>query len=78
MKRIFKGTLEPGHANWMENFRFTRVAEVPDGVKLRVTLPAAADASTTRALLGDGSFGGAYQASDEVMDELLEACSPAR
>ena len=65
--------LEPGHANWMENFRFTRVAEVPGGVKPRVTLPAVVDASTMRILLGDGSYGGDYQASDEVMDELLEA-----
>jgi creatinine amidohydrolase len=65
--------LETGHANWMENFRFTRVADVPNVVKPRVTLPAIADAATTRALLGDGSYGGAYQAPDTVMDELLEA-----
>jgi creatinine amidohydrolase len=64
--------LEPGHANWMENFRFTRVADVPDGVKPRVRLPDVADAASVRALLGDGSYGGAYQAPDEVMDELLE------
>ena len=65
--------LEPGHANWMENFRFTRVCDVPDGEKPAVALPVAADAMTMRALLGDGSFGGAYQAPDAVMDELLEA-----
>ena len=65
--------LEPGHANWMENFRFTRVCDVPDGDKPAVALPAASDATTVRALLGDGSFGGAYQAPDAVMDELLEA-----
>ena len=64
--------LEPGHANWLENFRFTRVADVPDGVKPRVRLPDVADAASVRALLGDGSYGGAYQAPDEVMDQLLE------
>ena len=64
--------LEPGHANWMENFRFTRVADVPDGVKPRVSMPVVADAASVRGLLGDGSYGGAYQAPDEVMDELLE------
>ncbi len=57
----------------MENFRFTRVCDVPDGEKPAVALPVAADATTVRALLGDGSFGGAYQAPDAVMDELLEA-----
>ncbi len=44
--------LEPGHANRMENFRFTRVAETPDGVKPRVTLPAVADAAATDRMAG--------------------------
>jgi creatinine amidohydrolase len=66
--------LEKGHANWMENFAFTRVTDdMPQGVKPRVQLPATADAAATRRLLGDGSYGGAYQAADEVMDQLLEA-----
>ena len=64
--------LQPGHANWTENFPFTRVCEVPTEIKPPAVLPAVADAPTTRALLGDGSYGGAYQAPDEVMDELLE------
>ncbi len=64
----------PSHANWFENFPWTRL----DGV----TLPAGEKAvvpkekllvsgpEEARALLGDGSFGGAYQVSDEAMREL--------
>jgi hypothetical protein len=32
------------------------------------------DAQTARAVYGDGSFGGPYQASDEIMHELYAAC----
>jgi hypothetical protein len=32
------------------------------------------DAATTRRVYGDGSFGGAYRATDEVMHELFAAC----
>lgn len=59
------------HANWMENFPWTRLAHAPapaepkgapDVAKLRVLSPAA-----VRELLGDGSYGGAYQKPDEAM-----------
>ncbi len=65
--------LVPQHANWLENFPFTRVGPVPEGEKPVVTLPAGASAATTRAQLGDGSYGGPYQAPDEVMERLLAA-----
>ncbi len=63
--------LQPDHANWLENFPFTRVADVPAGVK---TMPPDWDsAHVTRAALGDGSFGGHYQAPDEVMARLFDS-----
>ncbi|HEY8381249.1 MAG TPA: creatininase family protein [Microvirga sp.] len=64
------------HANWMENFPWTRLAEVamPAGEKpgfdrdlMRASAPAG-----VRDILGDGAFGGAYQKPDEVMRALWQ------
>lgn len=60
------------HANWCEAFPFTRVGALPQGEKKRVNLPFDATAETARALLGDGSFGGPYQAPDETMARLFD------
>jgi creatinine amidohydrolase len=66
------------HANWSENFRgLTRVASVPEGQKTPAVLPSGTSAAATRDLLGDGSFGGAYQASDELMDRFFAAAVDA-
>lgn len=66
-----------GHANWMESFPWTRVhgAEVPASSKPPVILTEAlrSDPLAVRELLGDGSFGGAYQRSDEVMLRIWRA-----
>ncbi len=32
------------------------------------------DSKTARQVYGDGSFGGAYRVSDEIMHELFAAC----
>jgi creatinine amidohydrolase len=66
--------LKPTHANWLEAFPFTIVSELPAEPKIPPSVPDIMDAKTARALYGDGSFGGAYQASDEVMHELYAAC----
>jgi len=65
------------HANWSENFTFTRVADVPDGDKAPPDIPRTASAATYRALLGDGSFGGPYHASDDVMARYFAAAVDA-
>ena len=66
------------HANWSENFpALTRVAPVPEGQKTPVSLSPGTSAAAARALLGDGSFGGAYQAPDEVMDRFFAAAVDA-
>jgi creatinine amidohydrolase len=67
--RVVRG-LDPAgtHASWMENFPWTRLAGVvlPDEAKPEVPdLPETA--AGVRAVLGDGSYGGAYARPDEDM-----------
>ncbi|WP_108663541.1 creatininase family protein [Acuticoccus kandeliae] len=65
------------HANWMENFPWTRLAHAPapatEKAKLDVAHFKAVSPPAGRALLGDGSFGGAYQMEDEAMLALWQA-----
>lgn len=61
----------PHHANWSENFAFTRVGAVPEGSKPDVTLPQGVNAAVSRKLLGDGTMGGAYQAPQELSDRVF-------
>jgi creatinine amidohydrolase len=62
------------HANWMENFPWTRLADVavPQEFKAgfdRDLMRASAPAGV-RTILGDGAFGGDYQKPDEMMLDL--------
>ena len=65
------------HANWMENFPWTRLAHAaaPAGQKPALDMDAfrAAPPSLARELLGDGSFGGPWQLPDEAMARVWEA-----
>ncbi|MHB2168727.1 creatininase family protein [Alsobacter sp. R-9] len=62
------------HANWMENFPWTRLAGVtmPAGEKAPFDrdLMRASPPHGVRRILGDGAFGGAYQKPDETMLDL--------
>jgi creatinine amidohydrolase len=69
--------LQMNHANWVESFAFTRVGSVPDEEKEPVDVPSVASAADFRDVLSDGSFGGPYQAPDEVMDRILAAAVDA-
>lgn len=64
------------HANWMENFPWTRLAHAPapDGEKpvVDMDLMRASSPGQTRALLGDGSFGGPWQRPDTDMLAIWE------
>ena len=64
--------LEPNHANWLEAFSFTVVADLPSGKKPSVELPRILAADQTREMLGDGVYGGHYQVDPKIMDELFE------
>lgn len=59
------------HANWMENFPWTRLAHAPapEGAKpiVDMALMKAAPPDVARDILGDGSFGGPWQRADEDM-----------
>ena len=64
------------HANWMENFPWTRLANVampqePKGNFDRELMRASAP-DGVRAILGDGAFVGDYQKPDEVMFDLWQ------
>jgi creatinine amidohydrolase len=69
-----KHQVKPTHANWLEAFPFTVVGEMPAGNKTPPKVPSAiVDSKTAREVYGDGSFGGPYQAGDDVMHELFAA-----
>lgn len=59
------------HASWMENYPWTRLAELalPKGAKPLTDLDRLAQLNPqqTRDMLGDGNMGGLYQRSDEEM-----------
>ncbi|MCS7010862.1 MAG: creatininase family protein [Anaerolineales bacterium] len=66
--------LKPAHANWLEAFPFTRVADLPEETKPPPFVPSSLmSAAQTRHVYGDGSFGGPYQVAQAIMDELFAA-----
>jgi len=68
-----KHGLKPAHANWLEAFSFTTVAELPPGEKIPPYVPGLLGADQARQVYGDGSFGGPYQIEKLVMDEMFQA-----
>lgn len=69
--------IKPAHANWLEAFPFTRVAELPDIDKLPAYIPGLLGADQARDAYGDGSFGGPYQVNQEILDEIFQAALEA-
>lgn len=65
--------LETTHANWLEAFDFTRVAPLPAGSKPTVAYNRVAPPEQVRAVIGDGSYGGVYDAPPEVREQLFAA-----
>ncbi len=59
------------HANWGENFTFTRVADMPTGTKQPVNVELFEEEQSVREVLGDGSYGGPYQVDDSLMQTLF-------
>ena len=68
-----KHGLKPAHANWLEAFPFTTVAELPPGEKIPPYVPGLLGAEQARQVYSDGSFGGPYQTEKLVMDEMFQA-----
>ena len=71
---FLKHGIKPAHANWLEAFDFTRVADLPEGVKAPPHVPGLMGATEARRVYGDGSFGGPYAVGKAVMDEVFAAC----
>lgn len=67
---------DASHASWMETFPWTRVpgVELPEGHKPPVDLSGRDELSLDRfrEVLGDGSFGGDYERSDEEMEAIWD------
>lgn len=68
-----KHELKTTHASWMEAFPFTRVSDLPSDAKIPPKVTGIPNAEETRMLYGDGMFGGDYQVSGEIMDEVFAA-----
>lgn len=64
--------LKPAHANWLEAFPFTIVNPLPQEEKTFPHVPGLMNADQARLVYGDGSFGGAYQAPEHVMQLLFD------
>lgn len=64
--------LQIDHANWGENFLFTRVAESPSEAKPPVNLALIDTGENPRDVLGDGNYGGAYQVDDRIMMAMFD------
>ena len=65
--------LKSYHAGWIEAFPFNIVADLPPGDKTPPYIPGLVDSQTARQLYGDGVFGGPYQVSGEILDEVFHA-----
>jgi creatinine amidohydrolase len=68
---------EASHASWLENFPWTRLPgiDTPRERKAMVDVSTVreTDPADVRKLLGDGSFGGLYERSDEVVLRIWRA-----
>lgn len=63
--------LETYHASWMEAFPFLRKSGMPDGIKEPFKPEQILPSRKVRSALVDGVYGGAYQVSDEIMNEVF-------
>lgn len=68
-----KHEIKPYHASWLEDFPFTRVSELPEGVKTPPHYVGMLRATEMREVMGDGVFGGPYHVDAAIMDEIFAA-----
>jgi creatinine amidohydrolase len=68
-----KNDLKPAHANWVEAFPFTQIGELPAVDKRPLEVPSMLSSRETRELFGDGSFGGPYAVSQNIMQEIFDS-----
>ena len=68
-----KYELRSFHAAWIEAFPFTRVGELPEGVKIPARIPGLVGAKKARQLYQDGVFGGPYKVDETILNEVFTA-----
>ena len=68
-----KHGLKSSHASWIEAFPFVQVCELPQGEKTPPSYQGILSAERSREVFGDGVFGGPYQVSPQIMDEIFAA-----
>lgn len=68
-----KHELKSGHASWLEAFSFVRVSDLPSGEKKPPAVTGLMNKDDARQIYEDGSFGGPYSASEEIMQEIFSA-----
>jgi len=66
-----KNELKPFHASWLEAFPFTKVCDLPIEPKNPPHYQGLLSAEETKEVFGDGSFGGPYEVSPEIMKEIF-------
>ncbi|HEY9076870.1 MAG TPA: creatininase family protein [Anaerolineaceae bacterium] len=65
--------LQSFHAAWIEAFPFVRVCDLPNEVKTPPQVKGIFGAKETRAIYGDGVFGGPYTVEGTILDEVFQA-----
>jgi len=65
--------LRPAHANWLEAFPFTIVADLPSGEKIPPHVAGMLSAKETRRVYKDGVFGGPYKSDSTIMEEIFSS-----
>jgi len=71
---LHKYELKSYHAGWIEAYNFTRVAELPEGVKTPPHVPGLIGADEARQAYGDGVFGGPYQVDEAILQKIFDTC----
>lgn len=73
VQKVMEKHAVPGfHANWMEAFRFTRVAELPEGTKEPPERVEILNADRMREVYQDGVYGGRYIPDEKILDEVFD------
>ena len=68
-----KHEMKSYHAGWIEAFPFVKVCDLPDGEKTPPSYQGILSDVEMKEVMGDGVFGGLYEASPEMMNEVLSA-----
>lgn len=72
-KIAIENQIKPAHANWLEAFSFTQVADLPENEKTPPHYHGLLSAEGTKEVFQDGSFGGPYKVDNSIMNDIFHA-----